>query len=505
MKRLISILLCILVIFGTFSFAVSAVREDEYDHLPQIYVAGLGSKNVYYKGDTEKKSVFYPIDTDRILGNLKNIPSYVLSSVASRDKDIIYNCIYNLLYDTFKDGVLEKDGFTPNENTMVDPMKLSYDGDGKYTFNYDCRLDPVDLAHQLHEYIGWVQEDSGSQKVELAGSSYGTAVVVAYLNEYKDYRENIDSVVLCVPSLGGVDLVGELFCGGITVTPIALAQFISVMIGNEDVDLILSILRKSGIFDLLVTCALEPALEAVLVDVLVAFVRDAAGNCPAFWTFVQDEYFYDALSNIYGEDYASDSHECALLIDRITYYHENIMVKSDEIINDSVKDGIKMNVICKYGKPAVPLSEHGNFRSDGVVGLSISSLGATCSMRDEVLPEDYKQAKYPQYNFISVNRCIDASTCVLPFNTWFIEGLEHSQKTKGYYELIDMILYNDPDVFSDENYPQFLQVDKKDKNSLAPLENTPEKEETSLVEDIIKLVKRVIELLVSGVKRLTAK
>lgn len=213
MKKAISILLCIIMVFGCFTVVASAVREDEYDHLPQVFVAGIGSKKVYYKDDPEKNSLFYPIPTDKMLNNLKNFPEYALDSVKNGDFKVLYNCIYNWLYDTFKDAGLEKDGFTTKENTTLDPMTLSYDGNGKYTFNYDCRLDPVDLAHQLHEYIGWVQEDSGSQKVELVGSSYGTSIVAAYLNEYKDYRKNIDSVVLCVPSLGGVDLVGQLLLG----------------------------------------------------------------------------------------------------------------------------------------------------------------------------------------------------------------------------------------------------------------------------------------------------
>ena len=504
MKKLISILLCIIMVFGCFSFAVSAVRDD-YDHLPQVYVSGIGSKKVYYKDDPEKKSLFYPIDTDKMLANLKNLPTYALNSVKNLDPDIVYNCVYNWLYDTFKDAGLEKDGFTSKENTTLDPLKLSYDGNGKYVFDYDCRLDPVDLAHQLHEYIGWVQEDSGSQKIELVGSSYGTSIVVAYLNEYKDYRKNVDSVVLCVPSLGGVDLVGQLFAGDVTITPVALAQFLSVMLGNEDVDLIVSVLRKSGIFDLLITCALEPVLEAALMDALTAFVRDIVGTCPSMWTFVQDEYFYDALKHVYGKNYASDSHEYAVLIDRLIYYHETVMVRSEEIFSESVNDGVKMNIICKYGRPAVPLSEHGNFRSDGAVGLSVASFGATCSMRDEFLPKDYKQAKYPEYNFLSVDGCVDASTCALPFNTWIIRDLEHSEKNADYYELIDRVLYDDLDVFKSEKYPQFLQVDDENRSRLIPLEPLPEEKETSLIEDVIKLVKKLIQLLVDGVKKLTEK
>ena len=504
MKKLISILLCLILVLGTFSFAATAVREDEYDHLPQVFVAGLGSKKVYYKDDPEKRSLFYPLDTDKMLGNLKNMPTYALKAIENGNPEILRSCVYDWLYETFSDASLGKDGFTPKENTTMDPMRLDYDGDGKYTFNYDSRLDPVDIAHQLHEYIGWVQEDTGSQKIELVGSSYGCSIIAAYLNEYKDYRKNIDSVVLCVPSLGGVELVGQLFSGDVTITPTALAQFISTMLGNDDIDLIISVLKKSGVFDPFITYGLEPVLEKALMDALIDFVRDVFGTFPSIWTFVQDEYFYDALKNVYGRNYKSDDHEYAVLIDRIMYYHENVMVKAEEIFNQSIADGLKVNVICKYGRPAVPLSEKGNFRSDGVVGLKSSSFGVTCSMRDELLPVDYKQAKYPEYNFLSVDRCVDASTCALPFNTWIIRGLEHSQKNDDYYDLINAIAYEDLNVFSSEKYPQFLQVSEEDSEKLVPLQPLPEEKETSLLEDVIKLVKRIIELLVDLVKNLTA-
>ena len=505
MKKLISILLCIILTLSCVSVTASAVRDDEYDHLPQVFVAGIGSKKVYYKDDPEKNSLFYPIPTDKMLNNLKNLPAYALDSVKNGDTKVLYNCIYNWLYDTFKDAGLEKDGFTTKENTTLDPMKLSYDGNGKYTFNNDCRLDPVDLAHQLHEYIGWVQEDSGSQKVELVGSSYGTSIVVAYLNEYKDYRKNIDSVVLCVPSLGGVDLVGQLFAGDVTITPAALAQFINVMLGIDAVDLIISVLRKSGVFDPFITYGLEPVLEMILMEALIDIVHDIVGTIPSMWTFVQDKYFYDALENVYGKNYNSDSHEYAVLIDRLIYYHENVMVRAEEIFSESVNDGVKMNVICKYGRPAVPLSENGNFRSDGAVGLKASSFGATCSMRDEFLPEDYKQAKYPEYNFLSADGCVDASTCALPFNTWIIRGLEHSEKTADYYDLIDAIAYEDLDVFTSEKYPQFLQPSPDDHQKLIPLQPLEKEKETTLVEDIIRLLKIIVVFIVDTVKKASEK
>lgn len=499
-KKIISFILCAVVIFGCFGFSISYAADD-YDHYPQVFVCGIGSREVYYKDDPEKKSIFYPLNTDILVGNLKKFPTYTIDSLKNKDPRILYNCLYNWLADSFGDAMLEADGFTPKPNTAIDPCGLNYDGNGKYTFCYDSRLDPVDVAKQLHSFIKQVQKDSGSKKIELVGSSYGTSVVTAYLNEYKSYRKYIDSVVLCVPSLKGVDLVGELFAGSFTIDPETLKEYISLAVGNEDLDLVLDILKKSGIWDFVLTCALEPVLEEILMDVLAAVIRDVVGTCPMFWSFVQDEYFYDALERVYGEDYDSPDHTYATLISRITYYHENIMNKAENILKDAAKTGIHVNVICKYGRPAVPLSEHGNFRSDGVVSLEAASLGATCTLRNEKFPEDYTQKKYKKYDFVSADGGVDASTCAFPFNTWIIKGLEHSEKTKDYYTLIDTVAYENLDVFTDEKYPQFLQVSPDNHQKLIPLLSPSEEEiQTSIIEDVITLAKRMVELVKTTIK-----
>lgn len=501
LKKVISIILCVLMIFGTFGFAMaSAVYDGE--NLPQIYVCGIGSRKVYYADDPDKNSLFYPIDMDKFMGNLEKMPGYAKDSVKNLDPDIVYNCLYNWAYETFGDSALQPDGFTSKPGVVIDDCLLDYDsGRDRYMFNYDSRLDPVDLAYQLDEYIGWVQDATGSERIELVGSSYGSSIIMAYLNEFPEKSaEIIDSAILCVPSTGGVDLVGELFTGHATINPDTLEQFVNTSLGNEDLDLLLSLLNKSGALRYIILCMLDPLIRIAVMDALTAIVHDVVGTMPAMWTFVQDEYFYDALEHVYGEDYDADDHEYAQLIDKITYYHEKVMNRSTEILQSSQQAGINVNVICKYGRPAVPLSEHGNFRSDGAVGVSVASFGAVASMRDEYLPEDYEQVNYHGHNMVSPDRCIDSSTCALPFNTWFIKGLEHSEKPEAYHQMINDILYNNYDIYSDERYPQFMQTSPETNDILiAQLPEEPV-EKPTLLQEVIKLLKRVIQLFVEKIR-----
>ena len=181
------------------------------------------------------------------------------------------------------------------------------------------------------------------------------------------------------------------------------------------------------------------------------------------------------------------------------------MMQSYNIINDAVNGGLKMNIICKYGNPPVPVSEDGNFAGDGIVELPIASFGATCGAFEEKLPVDYKQAKYTEYNFISTDGTIDASTGILPFNTWYIKGLEHGGKNEDYYKLIDAILYEDLDVFKSSEYPQFLEVPEYDCERLVPMSPVEDKKETTIIEDIIMLIKKLIELVVSLPEKISIK
>ena len=110
LKKIISILMCAVVIFGLCGIGFVSAAEDE--PLPQIYVCGIGSRKVYYADDPDKNSLFYPVDMEKFMGNIKNMPGYAENSVKNLDPNIAYNCLYNWAYETFGDSALLPDGFT---------------------------------------------------------------------------------------------------------------------------------------------------------------------------------------------------------------------------------------------------------------------------------------------------------------------------------------------------------------------------------------------------------
>lgn len=492
MKKFLSVLLVLTMLLSAFPFAVFAA--DDYDHLPQIYVEGLDSKPIYYKDDPEKNPLFYPIDGEMILSNLMKYEEYIKQGLTENDHNLVYTYLYQWMYDCYGMTALKEDGYTMLDEVTVPETQLNYKGDGKYVFQYDTRLGPVDVAKELNDYVAWIQAETGSERFELAASSYGASVAIAYLHEYPEMQQYIDSLVLCVPASNGINFIGEIFSGEIAADPDALVGFMDKMIGNDDLTLILSLFNKTGTLDSILGEFLTPAIEVIIYDILKDVLRDIFATWPSLWTFVDDEHFYSALEYIYGEDYADKNNKYAVHIEKLIYYHEEIMVNNYEIL-ENANNGIHINILTKYGEPSFPMTKEGNMMGDTLVTLDRASFGATSSMHEEKLPEDYKQALHTEYNLLSPDGCVDASTCLFPFNTWFIKGLSHSTKNSAYYELINTVLYEDLDVFTDPARPQYLEVPEYDGQALVPMSKGEEKKETSWLQDFLTLLPRLLKML----------
>lgn len=501
-RKFLSFMLTLLIIASCCTGLMASAAD--YNHLPKVYVDGIGSRPVYMADDPEKTPVFFPMNSDLLMENLKNFTKYIEDSAKNLDPDIVYNLAYNLMWDTCGNAVLDTDGISPKFNSTIDPCPLDYRGNGEYQFSYDSRLSPLDIADQLYEYIGWVLDHSGSDKIELVGSSYGTASLVACLKKYPDVYAYLDSVLLCVPTVGGMEFVGELFSGQINTDAVLLKDYLGNMVGNDDLSLLLSVLYQTGTLDFIIEDALEPAIKAVLLEAAKDIVHDIFATFPSMWSYVQDDNFYKALEYLYGENYADPDHEYAGLINRVTWYHEEVMMKMDDIFASLEDADIHTGILVKYDKPLMPLTEKGNVMSDDLVTVEAASFGAISSRYGETLPADYQQKLHTEYDMVSPDMCIDASTGALPFTTWYIKGLDHGTRVDGYMKLMNAVAYNNLDINSDENYPQFLVLGEDGQSVIPQTETEPEKKMT-FVEECIALVKRLIEIIIGAFQKLFAK
>ena len=506
MKKLISLILVVLMIFSCASSAMALKVEDVKpgtwkfgDRYPVVYLDGIVSKEIYHNEDTEGENpLFFPLNTQMMIENLLKYEDILKRAAKEENINLLANFVKVYANDCFGDIALKEDGYTMSDKVWVPETELDPYNEGltkgTFTFKYDCRLDPLDIADELKVFIECVKKRTGKEKVELIAPSYGSSIALAYASKYgDDLAKNVDSMVISVPVVNGVNFAGELFSGKISIDAKALKNFLSTMVTDDALMALISTLVKTGTLDFVLESLVDPAVNEVLMSAIREVIIDIFGTMPSMWSFVDDRYFYDALDYIYGEEGSELRVKYAVLIERITNYHENVLVRTEELVTTAIANGVKTSVIAKYGINPLPLSKEGNFMGDGFVRLEVASFGATSSMHQEKLPADYKQAACLEHNHMSADGCIDASTCLLPDNTWFIKNLDHSTKTSGYYSLLYAIAHQDLDL--DENasdeFPQFLVVPDEDKDKIVPLEGyletkEPEEErETTWWEDFI--------------------
>lgn len=96
---------------------------------------------------------------------------------------------------------------------------------------------------------------------------------------------------------------------------------------------------------------------------------------------------------------------------------------------------------------------------------------------------------------ISPDRQIDASTCLFPYNTWFIKGLFHSDQPEDYhFKNLTSIAYGDLDITSDPEFPQYLIVDSENPERTHPYTEPEADREEAFLYKVWLVFKRMVLL-----------
>lgn len=144
-----------------------------------------------------------------------------------------------------------------------------------------------------------------------------------------------------------------------------------------------------------------------------------------------------------------------------------MQAKLPELFRAAMETGTKINVVSHYNLQGVPLTPSYREQNDNVIDTKYTSGYATCAFLDETLPADYQQkhtsCQDATHNHLSGDRVIDASTCLLPEQTWFLKDLKHV----GYIydtQVMEFILWlclsdTQRTVQAAGDYSQFMRVD----------------------------------------------
>lgn len=336
-------------------------------------------------------------DNGNMVNDLRVERSYC--SMAEMDKDKV-DFIYRMV---------------PMKN-LIDEIGM----DHAYFFTFNLVGDPMKTADELNDYIQLVKEQTGHDKVTLLPISLGGTILTAYMDSYgkaNNYRD-IDKIVNIVACLNGTDIAGDLFERKFnTDNEFLRHRFIPSVIKEET-----GKATAGYVANCLLHIMPRRSFGAIFSGVIGGLLDTAMLNCPEVWAMLPS-YRYDTISDRY-----LNKPEKSILKEKTDRFQQARLNLKENIL-ESTKAGVKVNSIsgsgisfgdieyCFFGA----VESKDRYNTDGIVNLSSATLGALGAPSGEILPDrDNKDNEY-----ISPDNRVDASTAVLPDNTWIFLNQHH--------------------------------------------------------------------------------
>ncbi len=479
-KRLLSLLLVCCVLAGV----LSLTAQGAYDGAPLIVISGFGTVPLYLNADTpEAERVFVP-SAGRIVKNVVQLVPPLLRLRRDGDYDSFADKMNPLVQNVFEQSALDAAG-NPIENVTVRKFPQTADhymdffdnrpkdeqafvrgaidalgGRNTYFFSYDWRLDPLDHAVELRDYIRTVLKETGKRKVVLAACSMGGTVATAYLSRYG--AKDVQTLIMDNTAFQGITMVGEMFCKEYAVDKEMTVEYALQFteLPEEIKDFIRKAAARSRAANRLVDFAgelLDKTKDKTSEEVLYPLFA----YMPGMWAFVKAGDYERAKKIALDPDLNRE------LIAKIDAYHYGVQAKAKTLLQKASKQGCRIAILANYGKYAIPLTKSMRVCDDYLIDTALASGGAVCADVQTTLPEGYVQKRDRGHNHISPDRVIDASTCMFPEWTWFVRDMGHLDYPYG-SEGIDFLMWlvrmeKQYTIRTDARYPQFMKYDVKAK------------------------------------------
>ena len=528
MKKFLAVFMS-LVIFVMIVAPMSAVAKDscDCDTVPIIYVRG---RSPVYIDKDDPDSYEIPVFSEEFIKKaaMELVPIYTKGYLTD-DFSEFKTLFTQYMSELCKDYMLDNNGEVTNNSgqknceywrnvPLNDIHKPSNDvttADGaqselyKYFYQYDSRIDPCDIADDLHEYIQAVKEVTGHSRVKLLARCLGTVILSAYLAEYG--WEDVDDVVLYNPICFGMEVTDSLFNGELYFDADGVDYFATQNLGNtlpftllkeiitlsnklNGLDMTMDYFNKTG----------TNVAKYVTPDVM----RVSYGTFPAYWAMISSDRFEEARDYIF----AGVEDEYAGLIKKINYYHENVGSKLTSMYKQMEKDGVNVSIVAKYGYQLLPIVYNANQQSDMLVTCEQQAPDTTTAPIGEKLSGEYiKQAKANGTDkYISPDLSLDSSTALFPNTTWYVQNLNHDCYPWALYPVIYRILRHGEQpltVFSEKDLPQYL-IYEKDENGTETIRPMSEEDKGDPIESpslfmlIKNLVVNTVKILIEQIKKI---
>lgn len=484
-KSVLSIVLVLTLAVLTVLPSLAAV--DKPDANPILIVAGFTE---YVLQNTETGEKTFPHNTDKIVSTVTAVAPSLLTLLGSArtqaDYDAFCDAALPVINEMFEDIACNPDGTVKHPEVQLEfqfPESVATYGvetvgqadafdkqilygavdavgaDKVYVYGLDWRMNPFDVADEIHAWIQHIKEVQNCDKVSLAGISMGGAMVSAYLAKYG--TDDVSNVTMISSAFTGLSYIGELYQGAVQIDEDGLYNMLNAAVGKDTLS---RIFGSTGLVKQVI--ALIDDLYAAEQDrIFTECLVPAFGYNPGMWAFVPSENYAAAKEFMFAHMDSTDAQKLVLSA-KLDAYHL-AQANAEQTLKDAIAAGVNVAVISNYNFQIAPVAATAKQTSDQVIETVHTSGYATCANLGETLPASVKDGKY-----VSADRVIDASTCFLPDNTWFIKNMQHvgfdnSQNQCKFYA---WLLTTDKQVTVNSNpdYPQFMLYNPETK-VLSPL------------------------------------
>lgn len=473
MKRIICIFLAILIASMCVINTVALDKTNAATDLPTMYIGGQGADLPIADENGKRTGEYlYPVEynTDEILESVNLLHQPFAKGVATGDWNDWCDTFVEIITPLFESYSMDENGNSQapvymyernvGQNCKNEDGKISLN---TFQFNYDWRADPVESTKRLNNYIKKLLNRQKFGDVNMVGRCIGGNVLLAYLADYN--LSNINSAVFYCEGFEGFEIIGKLFTGDISIDADALSRFADDYLSDgeyrddeiygmiTDLISVLNTMKTLGVF----VSTFDDIYSKVYSNVLPRILRKSFGTMPSFWALVGDEYYEDAKKFVFGDE-AETTY--AALIEKIDNFHYNYLLKYKDIIKKATDSGVKVYNVVKYGMQIFPTGGDNYIQSDTILETLSASAGANCCRSNTKFTDEYLATIDLKY--ISPDKQIDASTCLMPDHTWFIKNLSHMYMPEAADEVIAYLLDGKSYISAPEceEYPQFLLYDK---------------------------------------------
>lgn len=488
MKKVLSVMLAVLLIFSALSLGVVAETEEK---VPVVILQGYSGPDLAY-ADENGEPIFdengnvqlaWPLNFDNLGADVVEL----LADVTLNQADLTVE-----LGKKFKEYLspigMNPDGTSKNnlvpypsgaaatrastllengmeqyipERVVADMAIEEVGAENVFGFTFDWRKSQMDYAAALDKYIQEVKVLTGSDKVDIYGLSHGGQYGTTYLYLYGN-KGDVRRAMFGNPATLGTSLCGSLFTGEYLDAPLdEIIAFIEHGFEYEkDWEWIFQLLSDDGIVDVANGVLTYPDLWNGIISI------------PSLWDFVPHNYFEEAI-NYTGLNVVDNKQ---LYIDTVAY-HTLISNGEDSLakeLADLTADGVQIGYVVGNGYT----SPNGKYNSDILIDTYLSS-GSDCALVNETFASDYVQANTvcdnPDHYHISPEFDIDASTGFLPDSTWYVRNQGHGMIMHDEYSknLVHDFLWGDiKNVYSSKEYPQFNMSQNNGEILYARFDNT---------------------------------